>query len=120
MAQKLFKVERYEFDFVLAEDAKQARGFEFGDSDPTKTVTEITEMSPEQEGFNTRPGLLWNPCDARSRTWAVETCGEWLKRTEEGRLREKEAEQLVGLALSKLSSVEKAAVLDWASKQPKV
>jgi hypothetical protein len=51
MAQKLFKVERYEFDFVLAEDAKQARDFEIGDSDPTKTVTEITEMSPEQEGF---------------------------------------------------------------------
>jgi len=47
----LFKVERYEFDFVLVEDAKQARDFEIGDSDPTKTVTEITEMSPEQEGF---------------------------------------------------------------------
>jgi hypothetical protein len=114
MAQKLFKVERYEFDFVLAEDAKQARDFEIGDSDPTKTVTEITEMSPEQEGFK------WNPYDARSRTWADETCGEWLKRTERDRLREKEAEQLVGLALSKLSSVEKAAVLEWASKQPKV
>ena len=114
MTQKLFKVERYEFDFVLADNASQARDFDFDDSDPTKTVTEITEMSPEQEGFK------WNPCDSRSRTWANETCGEWLKRTESDRLREKEADQLASLALNKLTLTERAAVLEWASKQPKV
>lgn len=53
--QKLFKVERYAFDFVLADNSSQAKDFDFDNSDPTKTVTEITEMSPEREAFKRNP-----------------------------------------------------------------
>ena len=114
MAQKLFKVELYVFDFVLADNASQARDFDFEKSDPTKTVTEITEMSPEQEGFK------WNPYDLKTDIWLNETCGDWLQRTAADRLKEKETEQLATSALSRLSSAEYTAVLEWASKQPKV
>jgi len=104
---RLFKVERYALDFVLADNEKQAENYDL--DSPGKTVTEITEMSPEQEGFN------WNPYDANG--WGRgETCGEWLARTAANRLREKETEQLAKSALSKLSQPEIATVLEWASK----
>ena len=111
--QKLFKVERYAFDFVLADNSSQAKDFDFDNSDPTKTVTEITEMSPEREAFKR------NPYDLKTCLWLNETCGEWLQRTATDRLREKESEQLARSALSKLSSAEYTAVLEWASKQPR-
>lgn len=111
---KLFKIERYEFDFVLAANAKQAEDFEFGDSDPTTTVTEVTEMSPST------PGITWNPYNTLTGTWIDQNCGEWLRETEETRLQEKELETVLGDAFAKLTETEKAAVLNWALKQPKV
>ena len=107
---RLFRVERHEFDFVLADNEKQAGKFNLDNSQPVKTVTEITDLAPGELGFD------WNPYIAESDAYIDETCGEWLARTAADRLREKEAEQLAKSALSKLSQPEIDAVLEWASK----
>lgn len=48
---RLFKVERHEFDFVLADNEKQADTFNLDNSHPVKTVTEITDLAPGEPGL---------------------------------------------------------------------
>jgi hypothetical protein len=107
---RLYKVERYTFDFVLAESVDEAESvvplleLEFD-----VTVTEITEMSPKQQGY------LWNPMVAKTREWADHSCGEWLKQTAARREQEERKTRLRGAAMAKLTMEEQAAILEWVN-----
>jgi hypothetical protein len=107
---RLYKVERYTFDFVLAESVDEAEsvgpllGLEFDG-----TVTEITEMSPKQQGY------LWNPMVAKTGEWADHSCGEWLKQTAARREQEEGKIRLRGAAMAKLTMEEQAAILEWVN-----
>jgi|688.fasta_scaffold385914_2 hypothetical protein len=107
---RLYKVERYTFEFVLAESVDEAEsvvpllGLKF-----EETVTEITEMSPKQEGY------LWNPMVAKTGEWAEESCGEWLKQTAARREQEEGKTRLRCLSMAKLTMEEQAAILEWVN-----
>jgi hypothetical protein len=104
---RLYKVESYAFDFVIAENAEEAERANL-DLQYEATVTEITEMAPIEDGYN------WNPLDAKSGVWQELTCGEWLEQTAEVRRLEEEKTLLRDAAMAKLTQVELAAILDWA------
>jgi hypothetical protein len=111
---RLYKVERYGFDFVLAGSVDEAESaVTLLDLEFEGTVTEITEMSPKQKGY------YWNPMVAKTGDWVEETCGEWLENTAEARRQEKEKVFVRNAALAKLSEEEKAVILEWALQAPK-
>jgi DNA-directed RNA polymerase specialized sigma subunit len=96
---RLYKVERYGFDFVLVENSNEAKSTDL-DIKLETTVTEITEMSPKDEGYSWKPRDAWGDR-------AKEGCGEWLERTAEQRRQEENKEQLLESALNKLSEEER-------------
>lgn len=55
---RLYKVERHGFDFVLAENSNEAKSTDL-DIKLETTVTEITEMSPKDEGYSWKPRDAW-------------------------------------------------------------
>jgi len=107
---RLYKVERYTFDFVLADSVDEAGSVvPLLDLDFDETVTEITEMSPLQHGY------LWNYMVAKTGEWAEESCSEWLKKTAARREQEEGKTRLRGTAMAKLTMEEQAAILEWVN-----
>lgn len=105
---RLYKVERYAYDFVVAESDDEAKladlAFDF-----ETTVTEITEMSPNQTGYT------WEIKDAKTGEWVGE-CGEWFAQNAELRRQQEKKAALVDAAFAKLTREEQAAILELVSK----